>query len=66
MPGIITTVFHVWPFGRYMEIHSNLKRKKLHRANQRSNFPGDRFSNRDNVRAPIKFREKSQPQHLKR
>ena len=44
---------------------SNLRRKKLHRTNQGSNFLGGSFSNRD-VRAPIQFGRESQPQHLKR
>ena len=48
-----------------IEIQSNLRRKKLHRVNQGSNFLGDTFSNRDNVRAPIQFRWESQPIILK-
>ena len=55
----MTTVFHVWPYGRFIEIQSNLRRKKLHRTNQGSNFLGGSFSNRDNVRAPIPFRRES-------
>ena len=47
-------------YGRFLEIHSNLRRKKLHRTNQGSNFLGGSFSNRDNVRAPIQFRRESQ------
>ena len=27
----MTTVFQVWPYGRFIEIESNLKRKELHR-----------------------------------
>ena len=27
----MTTVFHVWLNGRFIEIESNLRRKKLHR-----------------------------------
>ena len=34
------TVFHAWPYGRFIEIQSNLRRKKLHRTNQSSNFLG--------------------------
>ena len=45
---------------------SNLRRKKLHRTNQGSDFLRGSFSNRDNVRSPIQFRRESQPQHLKR
>ena len=52
----MTTVFHTWPYGRFIEIQSNLRRKKLHRPNQGSNFLGGSFSNRDNARAPIQFR----------
>ena len=62
----MTALLHTWPYGRFIEIKSNLRRKKLHRTNQGSNFLGGSFSNRDNVRAPIQFRRKSQPQHLKR
>ena len=77
----MTTVFHTWLCGRFIEIQSNLRRKKLHRMNQGSNFLagsfsnrdnqgsnflGGSFSNRDNVRASIQFRRESQPQHLKR
>ena len=46
-------------------MQSNLRRKKLHRANQGSNFLGGSFSNRDNVRAPIQCRRESQPIILK-
>ena len=49
----MTTVFRTWSYGRFIEIQSNLRRKKLHRKNQGSNFLGGSFSNRDNVRAPI-------------
>ena len=61
----MTTVFHAWAYGRFVEIQSNLRRKKLHRTNQGCNFLGGSFSNRDNVRAPIQFRKESQPQLLK-
>ena len=27
----MTTVFHAWPYGRLINIQSNLRRKKLHR-----------------------------------
>ena len=62
----MTTVFHTLPYARFIEIQSNLMRKKLHRMNQDSYFPGGRFSNRDNVRSPIQFRRESQPQHLEK
>ena len=60
----MTTVFHAWLYGRFVEIQSTLRRKKLHTRNQGSNFPGGSFSNRYNVRAQIQFKQKSQPQHL--
>ena len=40
--------------------------KKLHRKNQGCNFLGGSFTNRDYVRALIKFIRERQPQHLKR
>ena len=55
-----------WPYGRFIEIQINLRRKELHRTNQGSNFLGGTFSNGDNVRAPIQFGRESQHQHLKR
>ena len=45
----MTTVFLAWPYGIFIKIQSNLRRKKLHVTNQGSNFPGGSFSNRDNV-----------------
>ena len=62
-PGIIT-LFHTWLYGRFTEIQNNLRRKKLHRINQCSNFLGDSFISRDNIRAPIQFRRESQPQKI--
>ena len=62
----MTTVFHSWLYGRFMEKQSNLRRKKLHRTNQVSNFLGGSFSSRDNVKATIQFRRENQSQHLKR
>ena len=59
------TVFHAWPYRRFIEKQSNLRRKKLHRTSQGSNFLVGSLSNRDNVRAPIQFRSESQAQHLK-
>ena len=64
-PGM-TTVLHALSYGRFMKIQSYLRRKKLHRTNQGSNFLGGTFSNRDNVTAQIQLRRESQPQHLKR
>ena len=54
------------PYGRFIEIQSNLKGKKLHRTNQDSNSLVGIFNNRDNVRTPIQYRRESQPHHLKR
>ena len=51
----VTTVFHAWPYGRFITIQSNPRRKKLHGMTQGSNFLGGSFSNRDNVRALIQF-----------
>ena len=62
----MTTVFHAWPHSIFIKIRSNLRRQKLHRKNQGSNFLGGSFSNRDNVRTPIQFRREGQPQYLKR
>ena len=45
----MTTVFHARSYGRFMEIQSNLSRKKLHTSNQGSNFLGDSFSDRDKI-----------------
>ena len=55
------TELHAWPCGRFIETQSNLRRKKLHRTNQGSIFPGGSFSIRDNVRGPIQFRREGQP-----
>ena len=62
----MTTIFYAWPYGRSLEIKTNLRREKLRRMNKGSNFPGGTFSYRDNVRVPIQFRRESLPQHLKR
>ena len=34
----MTTVFHARPYGRFIELQSNLRRKKIHRTNQGANF----------------------------
>ena len=44
--------------GIYIEIRSDLRRKKLHRTNQGSNFLRSKLGNRDSVRAPIQFKRK--------
>ena len=61
----MATVFHVWLYVRFIEIQSNVRRKKLHGKIQDSNFGGGSFSNRGNVRAPIELTTETQPQHLK-
>ena len=43
----MTTIFDAWPYGRFIEIQRNFRRKKLHKINQVSNFPGGSFSNRE-------------------
>ena len=62
----MTTVFHTWVYGRFIEIKSNLRRQKLDRRNQSFNFLRCNFSNRDNLRAPFQFKREGQLQHLKR
>ena len=51
----MTAVLHAWPYGRFIEIQSNLRRKKLYRTNQGSNCLGGSFSNRANIRAQIQW-----------
>ena len=50
---------------KYIEIKSNLQRKTLHRINQGSNFFGEIFSNRENVRTPIQLENKDSTGILK-
>ena len=40
----MTIVFHAMVYGRFIERQSNLRRKKLHRMNQGSNFLGGAFN----------------------
>ena len=65
----MTTVFHTWMCGRFIEILSNLGRKKLHRTNQGSNFLGGSFNNIGNVspnlNPPSNLQEKVNPRILK-
>ena len=44
----MTTVFHVWLYGRFIEIQNNLMKKKLQRTNQGSNFLGDNLERKVN------------------
>ena len=62
----MTTVFHARLYGRFIKVQSNPKRQKHHRTNQSSNLFGSSFRDRDNVRAPIRFRREKQRQHLKK
>ena len=50
-------------YGKFIEIQSNLRRKKLHRTNEGSNFLRytNFLSNGDNVRALIQFTRETQP-----
>ena len=59
-------VFHAWPYSRFIELKSNLRRKKLNRTNQDSNFLVGGLSNRNNVSSPIQFKRKRPLHHLKR
>ena len=43
--------------GGFIEIKSNLRRKKLHNTNQCSNFLWSSFRGRDNVKGPINLEE---------
>ena len=54
----MTTIFHAWPYGRFIEIQRNLRRKKLHWTNQDCNFLGDSFSNTDNEEPQSNLEEK--------
>ena len=61
----MTTVFHAWPYGKFIEIQNQFRRNKLHKANQGANFLGLSLSNRDNIRTPIQIRREIQPKLLK-
>ena len=61
----MTTVFHAWLYGRFAEIQSKLKRKKLNRSYQSSNIFGGNFSNRDNIRGQSNLEEKVNLNNLK-
>ena len=51
----MTTVLHAWVYGRFIQIQNKLRRKKLHRTNQGSNFLGGSFTNKDNVGTAIQL-----------
>ena len=69
----ITNAVHEKLYDIFIESNSNIKkgknlhrkRKELHKTNQGSNFLGDNFSNRDNVRAPIQLRGVRQSHYIK-
>ena len=55
----MTTGFHVWLNGRFIEEERNPMTKKLYRINQGYNFLGGSFNNRDYVTAQIQFKRES-------
>ena len=57
------TIFYASLYGRFTETKSSLRRKKLHRTNQGSNFLCS-FSNGDNVKATSNLEEKDNPSIL--
>ena len=59
----MTKVFHARSYGGFIEIQSNLRRKKLHRINQGPMFLETVLAT-DNVKAPIKFKRERQTQLL--
>ena len=59
----MTAVFHARPYGGFIEIRRNLRRKKLHTTNQGFKFLGN--NNRKSVRVPVQFGRERQTQHLK-
>ena len=60
----MTIVSHVRSEGRLIKIKDNIKRKRLLRGNQASNFLGDSFSNKGKLSYPIQFKPKRQSQYL--
>ena len=61
----MTTVFHAKSYGRFIEIKSILREKKLHRRNHGSSFLGGSFSNRDNLGIQFNLEEKNSSKTLK-
>ena len=62
----LTVVFHPRPDGRYIELKHNLKRKKLFRTNQDSNFFGGTCYSRGMVsKNPNPIRRERQSSFLK-
>ena len=60
-PGA-ATVFHAWPYCRFIEIESNLRRKKLHRTNQSSM---QQFQQQRKCKGPNPIQKRKLIQHLK-
>ena len=58
------SVFHAWPYGRFIEMKINLRRKKFYRTNQ-GNFLGGNFSNRQCKKSQSNLEEKVKPIILK-
>ena len=61
----MTTVFHAWPYGRFIEIKRNLWRKKLHITNPGSNFLGGSLTIAIMLESQSNFEEKVNPSILK-
>ena len=61
----MATIFQARPYGRFLDIKCNCKRKKLDGTNQGSTYLGGRFINRDNVRSQLNLVEKVNPNILK-
>ena len=62
----MTIVFRALPYGNFIKIKRNLREEKLPSMNQGTDFLGDRFSERDIVRASIQLRRQRQSHHFKR
>ena len=62
----MTAVSHARLNGRFIEIKIKHRKKKLNRTNQRTNFLGGSFSNRDYVKVSFQFRREIEFQHLTR
>ena len=62
----MTVVFHAKLNSRFIEIKSNLWRKKLYRTNWGSSFLGVNFCIKNKVRASIQRRKHKEPNHYRR
>ena len=61
----MTIVFHARPFGRFIEIKSNLRWKNFIERIKTPIFLGDSFSSGDNVKPQSNLEEKDKPSILK-